>query len=286
MMEYVPFGGKDKIKLSVAIVQTLICTPTRKGAVCTEKDAIKFMMMCQAKALNPFEGDAFLIGFDGNNGPQFSLITAHQAFLKRAELHPEYDGMESGVVVRTEDGEIKNNEGDFMDEGEELLGGWARVKFRTRSTPMFKRINLSKFQKTFGIWQDNPATMIVKCAEADALRSSFPTMIGGMYLREEVIRDEPTMATPMFTPKEEAIPVESKKVETKKPEPPPAQSDKPIDILTGLLKKNNITVPQFIEALESAALCKGTEKLLSELDDETLVAGIDNFDKFVQIIQS
>jgi hypothetical protein len=28
--------------------------------------------------------------------------------------------------------------------------------------------------------------MIVKCAEADALRSSFPTMLGGLYMREEV----------------------------------------------------------------------------------------------------
>ncbi len=29
--------------------------------------------------------------------------------------------------------------------------------------------------------------MICKCAEADALRSSFPTMLGGLYMKEELI---------------------------------------------------------------------------------------------------
>src|SRR5580692_885246 len=98
-MEYVPFGSQDKIKLSVAIVQNLICVKTKTGKTCTAGDAIKFMMMCQARRLNPFEGDAFLIGYDGREGPAFSLITAHQAFLKRAEVNPEYDGMKSGVIV-------------------------------------------------------------------------------------------------------------------------------------------------------------------------------------------
>jgi hypothetical protein len=101
-MQYVPFGAKDAIKLSVRIVQEMICVPSRSGKVCNETDALKFMMFCKAKALNPFEGDCYLLGYDSEDGKtaSFSLITAHQAYLKRAEVHPEFDGMDSGVIVR------------------------------------------------------------------------------------------------------------------------------------------------------------------------------------------
>jgi hypothetical protein len=55
---------------------------------------------------------------------------------------------------------------------------------------MRKRIKLGTFNKGRSVWQTNPAGMIVKCAEADALRSSFPTELGGLYLQGEVQTDE------------------------------------------------------------------------------------------------
>jgi phage recombination protein Bet len=184
-MEFVPHGTNDSIKLSISIVRNLIAVPTATGQVCSDNDAIKFMMMCKARRLNPFEGDAFLIGYDTKDGPKFSLITAHQAFLKRAETNPEYDGMMSGVIVKRGD-EIVDVEGDFHFDNDVILGGWAKVFFKNRSQPMHKRLRLSRFNTNRSQWAKDPAGMICKCAEADALRSSFPTMLGGMYLREEV----------------------------------------------------------------------------------------------------
>lgn len=203
-MEYTPFGAEDPIKLSVQIIQKFIAVPTKSGATCSDADAIKFMMMCRSRRLNPFEGDAFLIGFDGHDGPKFTLITAHQAFLKRAEVHPEYDGMESGVLVRNKDGQLQELQGDFSDEGQAVVGGWARVHFKNRKHPMYKKVKLSTFQQGYGRWKIDPAGMIVKCAEADALRSSFPTMMGGMYLREEV--ELLPSATSIEVPRAEASP--------------------------------------------------------------------------------
>jgi phage recombination protein Bet len=198
-MEFVPFGAKDTIKMSANIVRRLIAVPTASGKLPTDEDCIKFMMMCQAKRLNPFEQDAFMIGYDTKYGPKFSQITAHQAFLKRAELNQEYDGMESGVLVNRDE-EIKELEGDFMLDDDILLGGWARVYFKNRSHPMTKRVKLSTFNKKQNQWESNPAGMIVKCAEADALRSSFPTMLGGLYIKEEmtVVSDPPKLAEPIF----------------------------------------------------------------------------------------
>jgi len=161
------------------------------------------MMMCRARRLNPFEGDAFLIGYDGREGPQFSLITAHQAFLKRAEVNEHYDGMQSGLIVKNQDGAVVEIEGDFYDETQTVLGGWAKVHLKNRTHPVYRRIRLKRFQKNFGVWLDDSAGMIVKCAEADGMRSAFPTVLGGLYLREEVEK-EPTMrvATPLFKEKE------------------------------------------------------------------------------------
>ena len=191
-IEFVPLGCTDKIKLSVKIVQNLIAIPTRSGKTCSERDALKFIMLCSAKKLNPFEADAFLVGYDGQNGPEFSLITAHQALLKRAEVHPEFDGMTSGVIVKDGGGALNDLEGDFHLEEQELVGAWAKVVFKNRKVPSTDRIALRHFIKTNNrgeptkFWRENPAGQLVKCAEASALRKAFPTMCGGMYLREEI----------------------------------------------------------------------------------------------------
>lgn len=201
VMEFIPFGGQEKVKLTVRIIQDLIAVPTANGFKPSEKDCIKFMMMCQARLLNPFEGDAFMIGYDTRNGPTFSLITAHQAFLKRAEVHAEYDGMESGIIIFNEDdGSLTEREGDFHLKDEKIVGGWAKVFFKNRSHPTTRKIRMERFDSGYAQWAKDPAGMIVKCAEADALRSSFPTMIGGLYLREEVdfLPIKPEMLKPLF----------------------------------------------------------------------------------------
>lgn len=190
LVRFVPYGSSDEIKLSIAIVLNTIAVPTKSGKLPTQRDALRFIGMCQARRLNPLEGDAFLIGYDGQNGPSFSLITAHQAFLKRAELHPEFDGMESGIVVITEERpEPLDVSGDFHTEDQTCVGGWARVHFKTRKIPTYRRIRLARFNTGRAEWAKDAPGMICKCAEADALRSSFPTMLAGLYLRDEVTLD-------------------------------------------------------------------------------------------------
>lgn len=200
--EYVPFGqrGGDRLTLSVSIVRRFLCEPTRSGKVCSDADAIRFIMMCKARQLNPFEGDAFLLGYDTQDGAKFSLVTAHQAFLKRAEGNPNFDGMESGVVVLGEEtddaGELSEvlveRQGDLVEEGERIVGGWARVFRKDRKIPTYRRLSLATFSTGQSRWKKDPAGMIVKCAEADALRSSFPTTIGALYLEQEFGLDLPS----------------------------------------------------------------------------------------------
>lgn len=197
-IEYVPFGSSEAIKLSLSIVRSYIANPTKSGKLPTDRDIMNFIMLCKSRELNPFEGDAYLVGYDTQNGPSFSLITSHQAFLKRGVADPDFDGMESGVVIQLKDGTIKDRESDFMIAGETLLGGWARVHSKIRAIPIYRRINLENYDKGFGLWKTNKAMMIVKCAEADALRSAYPNKVGDLYLREEI--EEKQEYTPIAMP--------------------------------------------------------------------------------------
>jgi len=193
-ISFIPFGSQESIKLSVAIIKNMVCTPTKSGKVCDDRQAIKFMMLCQAQHLNPFAGDCFLIGYDGRNGPEFSMITAHQAFLKRAEVSKDFDGMESGVIVRNkESGVLRELEGDFFeDQFDDLVGAWARVHHKSHKIPTTRRGALKTYRKDYGLWANsaNHAMMLVKCVEADALRATFPTMLGGLYTPGEVTEIE------------------------------------------------------------------------------------------------
>lgn len=188
--EFVPFMQKEPIRLSISIIRQFIAVPTRQGFLPSDSDIVKFIMLCKAGALNPFERDAFLIGYDTKDGPQFNLITAHQAFLKRAEVHPEFDGMDSGVIVIDEDKQIAKREGVFTLDTDKVVGGWATIYFKKRGHPCHKTVKLGTYNTGRSRWEKDPAGMIVKVAEAAALRSSFPSTFGGMYLEGEFNDEE------------------------------------------------------------------------------------------------
>lgn len=190
---YKPFMADEPITISAGIVLKYFAKPTKSGQTCPPEQAEKFVKLCESRALNPWEGDAFITGFDTRDGPLFNLVTAHQAFLKRAEVHPEYDGMKSGVTVKVKaTNETIDIEGDYVDNDTQILvGGWARVFFKQRTIPTYRRLKLATFSTGYSRWNADPAGMICKCAEADALRSSFPTKLGGLYLREEMESTNP-----------------------------------------------------------------------------------------------
>jgi phage recombination protein Bet len=297
MVEYVPFGADTKLKLTLALIKNTVAVKTRSGHTCSDNDAIKFMAMCSAKKLNPFEGDCYLLGYDGKDGPTFSLITAHQAFLKRAELHPEFDGMESGTIVRDQNAELQEHQGDFVDEGLDLVGGWARVYFKNRKHAMYRRLKLSRFNSGRSIWATDPAGMIVKCAEADALRSSFPTMLGGLFLNEEIEvetvketkrPDFGGAATPLFAapePAKELPPVSSPASQKPDPfdvyeaekedgrqvqKPPVSEGFNPLKSVRNLCKMGAVKEVELLAWMEQTGLTDGSAGDLGEVKESVL----------------
>lgn len=183
---FTPLGEAEPISLTVNMVRSHVVNPTAKGKLPSDSEVLKFLMLCKARMLNPWTGDAFLVGYDGKDGPNFSLITAAQALLKRAENCPEYDGMESGIIVQDSSGEIVDREGDFDHKGDTLLGGWAKVYRKDQSHPSTDRLKFSTYSTGRSRWNKDGPGMIVKCAESSALRKAFPLELGGLFTREEM----------------------------------------------------------------------------------------------------
>lgn len=205
IVEFTPLGELASVKLSVSICRAMgLAQPTKSGAMPTDADLFRFIMLCRARALNPFSGDVFFTGYEGRNGPEFAVVAGVQTLFKRAELSPEYDGIESGLIVQDGD-EFRDVAGAFIPPKCELIGAWARVYRKDRGRPYEARINRSAFDKQRSQWTSMPGVMLLKCAEAAALRRSFPSTLAEMYLREEfdadITTDSVTTDSPAARPK-------------------------------------------------------------------------------------
>jgi phage recombination protein Bet len=185
-VRFVPLGETNEIVITWGMVRKFLVKPTAKGALPDDSEVMYFMQLCKSRGLNPFAKDAFLVGYDSKNyGPQFSTIVGIQAILKRAEINPAYDGMESGVVVEI-DGELHELHGDFVPLKAKLAGGWAKVYRKDRRVVDYQKLELAVYKKPSPFWDNDPGGMIAKCAEAAALRQAFPSDVGGLYLRAEI----------------------------------------------------------------------------------------------------
>lgn len=193
VFEFVPLGAGESIKLSCDIIRLILNPRTKSGRTPPDDQVMKFIMLCQARRLNPFENDAYLIGYEGQDGDAWSLITSIYAFLKRAEVNPQYEGIESGVIVETKDGAIEEHVGDFLRDDEKLLGGWAVVHRSDRKFPNKKRVEFKRYSTGKSRWQADPGGMICKVAECQALRDTFPTTLGGLFIGEEVDKEMRTI---------------------------------------------------------------------------------------------
>ena len=166
-------------------VRELIAVKTRQGKGPSDKDVNMFLHLCKASGLNPYVKDAYLLGYDSRDGPVFNIISSIKALEKRADAHPQFDGIESGLVVVSDSGEIKDVSGAMRLPGLEIIGGWAKVWRKDHRLPHEARLELSVYSSGKSRWLADPAGMIVKCSKAAAYREAFPTELGGIYTSEE-----------------------------------------------------------------------------------------------------
>lgn len=184
----------QEVKLTPSIVQQYIVGA--ENAQITMPEFKFFTELCRARKLNPFLKEAYCIKY-GKQPAQ--IVVGKDAVLKRAILNPNFDGIESGVIVQViETGEIVERKGTFYIKAEEkLVGGWARVYRKNWNHPTYCSVSFDEVAQTKSDgtlnsnWAGKGATMVEKVAKVRALRETFIEDLGGMYEAEEMGVDLP-----------------------------------------------------------------------------------------------
>lgn len=186
--------GDDEIKLTMNSVQEYIVG--KDSGKITMQEFKLFTELCKVRKLNPFLREAYLIKYS-NNVPA-SIVVGKDAIIKRAVLNPQFNGMESGVIVTNKENQLIERPGTFKLPDEVLVGAWARVYRRDWNYPVYQSVSLAEtIQKksdgsTNSNWTKQPATMIEKVAKVRALREAFVEDLSGMYEAEEMNVDLPS----------------------------------------------------------------------------------------------
>ena len=183
----------------------------------TDFELYHFIQLCKAQGLNPFLRDAYLIKY-GDDGPA-SFVTGKETFTQRAEAHPDYNGIEAGVIVQRGE-QVEYLKGSFKLSTDELVGGWARVYRKNQHVPVEKSVSFTEYTTNRNLWKSKPSTMIEKVAIVQALREAFPSSFAGLYDSAEVGQELPEI-TPATV---ETAPSPNGADPTPEPEPAPERA--------------------------------------------------------------
>lgn len=144
----------DDVTLSPSIVRDYLVRGNSKEV--TRQEIAMFLNLCKFQHLNPFLNEAFIVKF-GDKPAQ--LITSKEAFMKRAESHPQYNGLKAGVIVVNNNGVEFRNGAFTVPDFDQLVGGWCEVYRKDRDIPVRVEISLSEFSKGQSTWKTMPAEL-------------------------------------------------------------------------------------------------------------------------------
>lgn len=231
-----------EVKLTPEVVRNYLVSGDKEKV--TMQEIAMFINLCKYSGLNPWLKEAYCIKY--GNEPA-TMVTGKEAFTKRADREQAFDGMQAGIIVTGEAGDIVYREGSAKLPDEKIIGGWAEVfrKDRGHSTRIEVSFDEYAARKKDGSlnsqWSKKPATMIRKVAIVQALREAFPQSFGGMLAAEEVGQEEPEAAGMPAAPVEidentgEVVDAEVvEKKTTAKKEPEPEQVNEPADPFEGM----------------------------------------------------
>jgi phage recombination protein Bet len=132
----------------------------------TDPEFMLFAEMCRATGLNPATKEIWAI----KAGGRLQLMTGINGFLKIANSHPQFDGMEV----------------TFEWDGKALVSSTAKVYRKDRRFPSIATAYMTEYGKQTPIWKTMPSIMLSKCAKSLAIREAFINELGGLYTQEEM----------------------------------------------------------------------------------------------------
>lgn len=156
----------------------------------TDEELKMFLHLAQAYGLDPFSHD---IWFIKDRGGKPIIMASRDGYLKIANSHPQYDNIEADVVYQG-DHFRKVREGiehiyETKNRGNPI-GAYALVYRKDRHRPVYVYAPFDNYFRNTPSWRQYPHAMILKVAEAMALKRAFS--ISGLVTREEMDEAETT----------------------------------------------------------------------------------------------
>ncbi len=164
------------------------------AAVGANEDELKTLLyLSKEYNLDPLKKEIYLIKYAGRS----SILTSRDGYLKIANLNQEFNGLESDVVYhgdrlsKREDGSLLIEYGPehLAFDKSKLTGAFCSVfrKDRLKASTVFVSIK-DYYKKGSPIWEQYTNAMIVKVAEAMALKRAFA--ISGLVTYEEISAED------------------------------------------------------------------------------------------------
>lgn len=200
----------------------------------TDSEFALFAEIVKSTGLNPVTKEVWAI----KAGGRLQLMTGINGFLRIANSHPMFDGMEV----------------EFEKDGDRIVAATAKVYRKDRRFPAVATAFMAEYGKPTPIWKQMPSVMLAKCAKSLAIREAFVQELGGLYTQEEMPAEyAPPRAT---TIPQEALIVSEKtnRVIGAKIEP----VEDIVDVETGELFEKIEELPEFMEAKPKAKKSKAT----------------------------
>jgi len=132
----------------------------------TDAEFALFAEIVKSTGLNPVTKEVWAI----KAGGRLQLMTGINGFLRIANSHPMFDGMEV----------------EFEWDGKMLVSATAKVYRKDRRFPAVATAYMAEYSKPTPIWKQMPSIMLSKCAKSLAIREAFVQELGGLYTAEEM----------------------------------------------------------------------------------------------------
>lgn len=200
----------------------------------TDAEFALFAEIVKSTGLNPVTKEVWAI----KAGGRLQVMTGINGFLRIANSHPMFDGMEV----------------EFEWDNKQLVSATAKVYRKDRRFPAVATAYMNEYGKPSPIWKTMPSIMLSKCAKSLAIREAFVQELGGLYTQEEMPAEfAPPRAT---TIPQEALIVSEKtgkvigtKIEAK---------EAVVDVETGEIFEEKEELPEFMEVKPKAKKSKAT----------------------------
>ena len=196
--------------------KTIALIKNTVAAGATDAELGLFLEVSARYQLDPFAKEIWCVKMPGKNGSggSMGIIVARDGFLEIANRHPDVLGMHSDTVCENDAGDrviVKHVAGKPGERGK-IVGAFAVVR-RKDKTDSFFYAALSEYRPKseaklkYSPWGAQESAMIIKCAEAVALRKAF-SVSGVMGEGEEDRVTERTGLVTAVNIDDEGLPVD------------------------------------------------------------------------------